>query len=276
MRMLETITRIPLSIGIWHRLVTKANIPLGSVADRVQYGIFDYPHYAYGVYWSAYLASRLRLPRVAAIEFGVAGGRGLLALEKASMEIEHALGIEIDVIGFDNGSGMPAPVDYRDLPPICAQGFYKMDYDALKKHIKKAILIMGVVNETVGEWVRTSTVPVGFVAFDLDYYSSTKSALSIFDGSAATHLPRVHCYFDDVSSNEVACMNPYVGELLAIQEFNDSHESRKISRIELLREQRPRYEPWQGKTYVMHDFQHPSYNENILPKLPKYTTQLPL
>jgi len=54
-------------------------------------------------------------------------------------------------------------------------------------------------------------VPVGFVAFDLDYYSSTKSALSIFEGSAATHLPRVHCYFDDVSSNDVACMNPYVG-----------------------------------------------------------------
>jgi hypothetical protein len=274
--MLETITRVPLSIGIWRRLVTKAKIPLGSVADRVQYGIFDYPHYAYGVYWSAYLASRLRLPRVTAIEFGVAGGRGLVALEKASMEIERALGIEIDVIGFDNGNGMPAPVDYRDLPHIWAQGFYRMDYDALKKRLKKAILIMGDVNETVGEWVRTSTAPVGFAAFDLDYYSSTKAALNIFEGSATTHLPRVHCYFDDVSRNAVACMNPYVGELLAIQEFNDSHDSRKISRIELMREQRPRYEPWQGKTCVMHDFQHPSYNEHVLPKLPKYTTQLPL
>jgi hypothetical protein len=145
-----------------------------------------------------------------------------------------------------------------------------------KKHLKKAILIMGDVNETVGEWVRTSTVPVGFVAFDLDYYSSTKAALNIFEGSAATHLPRVHCYFDDVSSNDVACMNPYVGELLAIQEFNDSHDNRKISRIELMREQRPRYEPWQGKTYVMHDFQHPSYNEHVLAKLSKYVTQLPL
>ena len=61
MSMLETITRVPLSIGIWRHLVTKAKIPLGSVANRVQYGIFDYPHYAYGVYWSAYLASRLRL-----------------------------------------------------------------------------------------------------------------------------------------------------------------------------------------------------------------------
>ena len=57
------------------------------------------------------------------IELGVAGGRGLLALEEASAEIGPFLGVKIDVVGFDSGEGIPAPIDYRDLPHSWNAGF---------------------------------------------------------------------------------------------------------------------------------------------------------
>lgn len=52
---------------------------------------------------------------MAAVEFGVARGAFLVALEHASAQIETALGIAISVYGFDSGKGNPKPVDYRDL-----------------------------------------------------------------------------------------------------------------------------------------------------------------
>jgi hypothetical protein len=60
--------------------------------------------------------------------------------------------------------------------------------------------------------------PVGFVAFDLDYYSSTTVAFRVFEKE---HLPRVHCYFDDTIWPESAYHNEYIGELCAIREFNE-------------------------------------------------------
>jgi hypothetical protein len=114
--------RLPFVKGLWTRF------PIGSLALRVQYGIFrEYPQYGYGVYQAALLASQLKIPRITAIEFGVAGGRGLVALEKISSEVEKALGVGIDVIGFDTGESMPEAADYRDLPHVWGRGFYKMD-----------------------------------------------------------------------------------------------------------------------------------------------------
>src|SRR4051812_6870835 len=104
MRVLNQFLRLPYAYGLWMKM------PVGSVATRVRHGIFPYPHYAYGVYWSAFLARQLGVPRISVIEFGVAGGRGLVALENASAEIERELGVGIDVYGFDSGGGMPAPV----------------------------------------------------------------------------------------------------------------------------------------------------------------------
>src|SRR5690242_19497638 len=109
MKLLELASRVPLVIGMWNKF------PMGSIPTRVEYGIFPYPHYAYGVYWSSMLASRLGVPRITVVELGVAGGRGLLALERASTEIEKVTGVGIDVVGFDSGAGMPAPVDFRDV-----------------------------------------------------------------------------------------------------------------------------------------------------------------
>jgi hypothetical protein len=259
MKWLNQLMRLPYVHGLWMRM------PVGSVRTRLYHGIFPYPHYAYGTYWSAFLAKQLGVPRISVIEFGVAGGRGLVALERASSEIERELGVGIDVYGFDSGGGMPQPVDYRDLPHIWGQGFYKMDEAKLRASLQKAQLILGDVRDTLPPFLASLAAPIGFVAFDLDYYSSTKAAFGVFEGDQTTVLPRVHCYFDDVASNDLGCMNEYVGELLAIREFNESHPRRKICKFENLRLSRPRWEDWQEKMYVFHSFDHPEYARQVIP-----------
>jgi hypothetical protein len=232
---------------------------VGPVPLRVYHGIFPYPQYAYGVYCSALLAARLKVPRVTVIELGVAGGRGLVALEQASLLIERELGVGIDVVGFDSGEGMPPAGDYRDLPHIWAPGFYKMDQARLRARLQRAQLVLGDVGTTTRQWLESRPAPIAFVSFDLDYYSSTRAALNLFEGPESTHLPRVHCYFDDVVSSPMACMNEYVGELLAIREFNEGHPERKICPIAGMRIHRPRWEMWQKQMYAFHDFTHSRY-----------------
>ena len=260
MALLRHLTRLPYVLGLWERF------PIGSVHTRVNYGVFPYAQYAFGVYWAAVLAARLKIPRISVIELGVAGGRGLVALERASAEIEKALGVGIDVVGFDTGKGMPAAADYRDLPHIWGPGFYKMDAEKLRARLTRAELILGDVGATTTEWMRRpNRAPIGFVAFDLDYYSSTKAAFALFEGLSSAHLPRVMCYFDDVSALPLGCMNEYVGELLAMREFNESHPDRKVAKIEQLRVHRPRSEVWQDSMYAFHDFAHPAYNTLVIP-----------
>ena len=58
----------------------------------------------------AALAKKLGHRRVSVLEFGVAGGRGLIDLEYHAREVSRELEIEIDVYGFDTGSGLPAPL----------------------------------------------------------------------------------------------------------------------------------------------------------------------
>jgi len=261
--------RLPYAKHVW------ARYPVGSVDNKVEYGIYPYPHYAYGVYWSAQLAARLGIARITAIELGVAGGRGLLALETAAAEISAALDVTIDVVGFDAGVGMPAPTDYRDLPHIWGEGFYKMDETKLRAKLRNAQLVLGDVTRTLPEWLSTHPAPMGFIAFDLDYYSSTKAALKIFDGPPSTHLPRVHCFLDDLCCTNIGVMNPYVGEYLALNEFNAEHSDRKICKIEQLRANRFRWEPWQDRMYAFHNFSHELYTRHVLPTGPTYT-QLPI
>lgn len=268
--LLRRLTQIPGARSLWCRF------PVGPLDLRVRFGIFSRPHYAYGVYTAAALAARLRIPAISVIEFGVAGGRGLLALEDIAKEVSRALGVNIAVYGFDTGKGMPAPVDYRDLPHAWGQGFYEMDQAALKASLKQANLILGDVASTLPGFLRTQDLaPVGFVAFDLDYYSSTKAALRLFEGGPESHLPRVFCYFDDIMWPDIACHNEYMGELCAIREFNAEHMNLKITPIHMFSHTRPHPAPWNEQIYVLHDYQHPLYCVNITPKGARHT-QLPI
>ena len=104
-----------------------------------------------------------------------------------------------------------------------------------------------------------------FISFDLDYYSSTKQALQIFEGPAACRLPRVLCYFDDTIQPLRAYLNEYIGELLAIQEFNDGHERQKITAVRGLSLLRYHSKIWNEQTFVHHDFDHELYKALITP-----------
>jgi hypothetical protein len=264
--LLKRLTQIPGGRTLWHRF------PVGPLELRVRFGISPRPHYAYGVYSAADLAARLGIPAISVFEFGVAGGRGLLALERIASEISSTLGVKIAVYGFDSGEGMPAPVDYRDVRHVWEQGFYKMDQAALKASLKHASLVLGNVAETVPVFLKDPDVPpIGFVAIDVDYYSSTKMVLQLFEGEPKSRLPRVYCYFDDLVWPDIACHNEYIGELCAIREFNLEHEHMKIAPIHMFAHTRPYSAAWHEQMYVMHDFEHPLYCVNITPKTAHHT-----
>ena len=61
------------------------------------------------------------------------------------------------------------------------------------------MLPTGLVEQTVAEFIGRRPAPVGFVSFDLDLYSSTVSALRTFEADPELILPRVLCYFDDIT-----------------------------------------------------------------------------
>ena len=131
-----------------------------------------------GTHSAAKLARALGLDRITAVEFGVAGGNGLVSMERIAEAVGGHLGVDVAVIGFDVGSGTPAPEDFRDLPHVWAQGFYKMDAEARLARLRKAELVLGNVADTVRATVaREGLPPIGFVLFDLDYYSSTHQRL---------------------------------------------------------------------------------------------------
>lgn len=236
---------------------------MGSVELRTEYDIWDRPHYAYGVLSAVRLARSLGLDGITVIEFGVAGGNGLVALEELSLMIADHAGIDVDVVGFDAGSGMPSPIDYRDIAHVWAKGFYEMDVDRLEERLTHARLVIGPVETTVTETLESFRYPIGFISFDLDYYSSTRSAFAVFSAAERTRLPRVFCYFDDVILPERAYHNEYTGELLAIREFNEEHDLVKIARIEGLVWMRRCPARWNEQMYVLHDFEHSRYTQLV-------------
>jgi hypothetical protein len=250
--------------------------PIGSFDLRSRFEVFDRPAYAYGVQQGAFLASRLGLPAISVIEFGVAGGRGLLALEEIARLAARAYGVEIEVYGFDRAVGLPKSADYyRDLPYTWQAGFYAMDVDELLARLRDARLVLGDINETVPTFVDTyDPAPVAFVAVDLVYYSSTMYALQIFDVPHSRVLPRVLCYFDDIVGEDHVLQNEYVGELLAIHEFNLDRKECKILPANGLAAKRVLPADWNESMLAMHRFDHPNYDTYVGP--PKHEQQLAL
>ncbi len=76
-------------------------------------------------------------------------------------------------------------------------------------------------------------------------------------------LPRVYCYFDDTIGSREELYNEYTGELLAIREFNQQHEDRKIALIHGLIDHRIIKSSWCNAMYALHVFNHPLYNHYV-------------
>lgn len=147
---------------------------------------------------------------------------------------------------------------------------------ALRARLRTAELIIGDVGETVEGFVRSGPGPIGFIAFDLDYYSSTVKAFRIFDALSPSRLPRIHCYFDDIVWPEYGCYNEFTGEYLAIREFNAEHPHRKIAKLPHLRQMRHVPAGWNEQIYVFHDFEHPQYCANIKSGRPLGPNEMPI
>jgi hypothetical protein len=218
------------------------------------------PAYVWGVAQGAALAKVLRISAVSVIEFGVAGGAGLLSLKETARLVEARTNIKIKVYGFDSGVGLPKPIDYRDQPNMWFEGQLPMNFDLLQEKLHGALLRIGLVRDTVREFIAEKPDPVAFISFDLDLYSSTRDAFLILEAPDGLLLPRVSLYFDDILGHTY---NDFAGERLAIAEFNHSHGNRKLSPIYGLRHFVPKEfffsECWDGM-YLAHCFEHPLYN----------------
>lgn len=241
------------------------NPKFNSLEERICANAFVRPNYAYGIWRAALEAKQLGYKSISAIEFGVAGGNGLLAMEDVADIIANDTGVRIDLFGFDSGEGMPIARDYRDLPHIWQPGFFSMDSHALKSRLRYAKLILGDVQKTVSEFTGNPDSPIGFISFDLDYYSSTVEAFRIFEKPSTTRLPRVFCYFDDAIGDHWETHCEFLGELLAINEFNAKNQHQKIARINGLAYKFHSRQIWHDLIFVHHDFSNSLYSKFIYP-----------
>lgn len=219
------------------------------------------PHYTWGVLQGVNLARALGIKRVSVIEFGVAGGNGLVALEDIVSVLEPVFGVEVDIYGFDTGVGLPKPDGYRDLPNVYAESQCGMDVEKLKKRLRKAQLVLGLVEHTIDDFIRSRPAPVAFISDDLDYYTASMEAFKIFEATQELLLPRIWCYFDDIMG-PTKC--DFTGERLAIADFNASHEMRKISPIYGLPWALPKNhfdQVWVRKMFLAHMFDHEKYGQ---------------
>jgi hypothetical protein len=240
----------PLPQDHWSRIARGAE-------ELMQAGVRG--NYAWCVLHAASVARYQGVPRISVLEFGVAGGNGLVALERAAAAASGD-GVEVEVHGFDTGAGLPAPVDHRDTPYVHAAGHFPMDEDALRARLSSASLYLGLVRDTLGAW--SSDAPVGFVALDLDYHSSTVDALALFDLPAERLMPRVMVYVDDAHGYPWGDTN---GPRAAIREFNAARSSRALDSLYGMRHlvPRPAFDArWPEALWLAHVYDHPRYAED--------------
>jgi hypothetical protein len=114
-------------------------------------------------------------------------------------------------------------------------------------------LVIGNVRDTLPQVLPGIHQPIGFVAVDVDIYSSTCDVLRIFSNRSRKMLRRVFMYCDDV---DLMFTHRFAGELLAIEEFNQSDAGVKIDCWRGITKQRPFPEAaWLNRMYIAHDLE---------------------
>jgi hypothetical protein len=225
---------------------------------RENYGRVTRPNYVYGMLRAADIAKYFGRKRVTVIEFGVASGHGLLNMIGVAPEIEKETGIELRIVGFDTGQGLPSIQGYKDHPELWHPGDFAMqDRDALMQKLGgRAEIVWGDIADTIGPFIDRveSSAPLGFISIDVDIYSGTKAALQCLVSQPDKYNPAISMYFDDVG---FFFANDWAGELAAISEFNSEHDLRKIGHDRSLPGTRPvKAENWYQSMYVCHILDH--------------------
>lgn len=224
----------------FHHFVRKALKIAGvSPSTRSLWDISERPPYLLGLVFAARQALREGTDAISVVEFGVAGGNGLVVLEREAAAVSREFGVAISVFGFDRGNGLPEFIgDHRDHPDLWRPGDFPMDEAALRSRLLPTTrLFLGDVAETVPQFLEDRSIPpLGFISFDLDLYSSTSRALKILSAPEARILQCVALTFDDVDH---ARSHRFAGELLAIDEFNMNCPRVKIDLWRGLAQDRP-------------------------------------
>jgi len=252
-----------------YRYINRRKDTPQSYTDKLEHDLLPEPYYGYCILSAAQQAKVLGYERISIIEFGVAGGNGLLSIEWNCQQISNIVGIDFEVCGFDSGIGLPKPSDPKDLPYLWFEGDFLMDIALLQSKLTISELVIGDVKKTVLDFYdKYNPAPVACIFEDLDYYTSTLDSFNIFETEPDNYLPRIPIYFDDVIGRFEFPMNEWVGELAAIKAFNELNESKKIGKINYLNHKRRVPAKWNDCIYVFQDFEHPRYRDPIREKQP--------
>lgn len=218
------------------------------------------PNYETIMFESCLEAKKLNYKEITILELGVAGGNGIISLEKYKKKIQKILDIKINIVGFDYGEGLPNSKNKYDLPFQWKMGQYKVDKNSLKKKINSKIFY-GDIKDTIKDFANTNPKNISCIMFDLDFYTSTKNFLDQILLIESFLTPRVFCYFDDVFSMN-HWINEHNGELLAIKEFNKKNSNLKLG-LALDNVTDFKFPLAKNQLFIMHNFIHEDYNKFI-------------
>ena len=256
------------------------NKDLSRFIELIKFGVLPRPNYALGLLMAAHQGHSLGYKKISVIEFGCWNCDGLIDIENYITDLKKLFDIDIDVYGFDLGTGHPEyNKDPRDRLYELSKDDYKFDKKNNLEKLQFTQMIWGDVKVTLKNFsknVDLTKAPVGFVSFDLGLYTSTKYAIDFLNEDSDFFLPRAALYFDNnyfVLKNE--------GDLLALSEFNKKSK-KKISEIGELAEQLSLlWNKWifLGKRmYTLSDLNHKKYNDpynqlinaSLIKKMPKH------
>lgn len=232
-------------------------------AERRGQGVLEYPSYLYGLLAAARTCTAIGAKAFTAVEFGVAGGNGLRAMEEHADQVSRLCDVDISIVGLDSGTGLLEPTDPRDCGFALRPGEFRMDEAQLRSMLRRAELVIGPVEQTAVPFMDRiadgELPPLGFVAHDLDVFTGTLAALKAMPEDPQRLLPRVPIYFDDLTGY------PYTsetGEAAAISAFNASYDDRRIGKVENLEHSlggTAHWQNWPRHVFVLHLFDHPRY-----------------
>jgi hypothetical protein len=266
LRILKRIYLERLGEPLLYNLVSLWILFFGNIKKKIEYDLIPRQPYAFGLNQAFKAASNLGLNKIIVIEFGVAQGAGLFNLADICSRLSVIYKLDYKVVGFDTGYGMPSPIDYRDHPEKYRKGDFPPE--RLTKNILpiKTDLIYGPIKETLQEFVQNLKADdkITFISIDVDYYSSTIDCFEIFNAKGENFLPSTILYFDDVNNID---NNKYMGELLAITEYNQRKEKKKICKMTQLKNWRIfKNAMWIDQMYFLHvldaDYRDPKNYEN--------------
>jgi hypothetical protein len=230
----------------------------GTFREKEERGLVERPNYAYGMLRAADLARFAGKSEATVCEFGVATGNGLMNMVSLAKIIRAETGVELRVVGFDAGQGLPTIDGFRDHPELWSAGDFPMaNRDELARRVAgRAELIFGDIKDTIDGFVASlnESAPLGFISVDVDIYSGARSALRCLGGRPELYTPAVSIYCDDV---QFYFANRWCGELRAMEEFNEENQMRKIDRDRSLPGRRPDgYATWHRAMFVGHILDH--------------------